>query len=316
MTHLLVHLIIFLTISKRKVRLPMDINYELYKVFYYVASSLSFSEASKQLYISQSAVSQSIKTLEKKLEQPLFIRSTKKVQLTPAGKLLLKHIEPAMNLIQRGESQLLDTGTLGLGQLHIGASDTICRYFLVPYLKLFHQRFPSVPIKVTNATSLNCVELLEQGKVDLIITNFPNSGLNQSYIQKTVCNFQDVFIANPAYFDLKQQEIPFEQLRQYPIIMLERKSTTSEFLHNLFLQHQLELMPEIELSSNDLLIDLARIGLGIAFVPDFCLSKDSKDLYIVKTKETLPSRQLIAAINPTLPVAQSTEEFLKLLPST
>ncbi len=294
----------------------MDINYELYKVFYYVASSLSFSEASKQLYISQSAVSQSIKTLEKKLEQPLFIRSTKKVQLTPAGKLLLKHIEPAMNLIQRGESQLLDTGTLGLGQLHIGASDTICRYFLVPYLKLFHQRFPSVPIKVTNATSLNCVELLEQGKVDLIITNFPNSGLNQSYIQKTVCNFQDVFIANPSYFDLKQQEIPFEQLRQYPIIMLERKSTTSEFLHNLFLQHQLELMPEIELSSNDLLIDLARIGLGIAFVPDFCLSKDSKDLYIVKTKETLPSRQLIAAINPTLPVAQSTEEFLKLLPST
>ena len=105
----------------------MDINYELYKVFYYVATSLSFSEASKQLYISQSAVSQSIKTLEKKLEQPLFIRSTKKVQLTPAGKVLLKHIEPAMNLIQRGESQLLDSGSLGLGQLHIGASDTICR---------------------------------------------------------------------------------------------------------------------------------------------------------------------------------------------
>ena len=97
----------------------MDINYELYKVFYYVATSLSFSEASKQLYISQSAVSQSIKTLEKKLEQPLFIRSTKKVQLTPAGKILLKHIEPAMNLIRRGESQLLDSGSLGLGQLHI-----------------------------------------------------------------------------------------------------------------------------------------------------------------------------------------------------
>ena len=116
----------------------MDINYELYKVFYYVATSLSFSEASKQLYISQSAVSQSIKTLEKKLEQPLFIRSTKKVQLTPAGKILLKHIEPAMNLIRRGESQLLDSGSLGLGQLHIGASDTICRYFLVPYLKQFH----------------------------------------------------------------------------------------------------------------------------------------------------------------------------------
>ena len=96
--------------------------------------------------------------------------------------------------------------------------------------------------------------------------------------------------------------------------MLDRKSTTSEFLHNLFLQHQLELIPQIELSSNDLLIDLARIGLGIAFIPDYCLLSETKDLYIVKTKEKLPSRQMVAAINPTLPVAQSTEAFLQLLP--
>lgn len=292
----------------------MDINYELYKVFYFVASSLSFSEASKKLFISQSAVSQSIKTLEKKLEQPLFIRSTKKVQLTPAGKVLLKHIEPAMNLIQRGENQLLDANTLGLGQLHIGASDTICRYFLVPYIRQFHKKFPNVPIKVTNATSLNCVDLLEQGKVDLVVTNYPNSRMSSSYVQKTVFTFTDVFIANPAYFNLKQQEIPFVELKQYPILMLDRKSTTSEFLHNLFLQHQLELIPEVELSSNDLLIDLAKIGLGIAFIPDYCLSRDMKDLYILHTKEKMPERQMVAALNPNLPVSASTEEFLKLLP--
>ena len=265
----------------------MDINYELYKVFYYVATSLSFSEASKQLYISQSAVSQSIKTLEKSWSSR-FYPEYQKVQLTPAGKILLKHIEPAMNLIRRGESQLLDSGSLGLGQLHIGASDTICRYFLVPYLKQFHKKFPNVPIKVTNSTSLSCVELLEQGKVDLIVTNFPNSNLNQSYIRKTVCSFHDVFIANPAYYNLKQQEIALEDLQQYPILMLDRKSTTSEFLHNLFLQHQLELMPQIELSSNDLLIDLARIGLGIAFIPDYCLNRESRELFIVKIREKLP----------------------------
>ena len=293
----------------------MDINYELYKVFYYVATSLSVSEASKKLYISQSAVSQSIKTLEKKLGQTLFIRSTKRVQLTPAGSLLLKHVEPAMNLISRGESQLLDSGTLGLGQLHIGASDTICRYFLVPYLKQFHKMFPNVPIKVTNATSIQCVELLDQRKVDLIVTNFPNTHLNHAYIQKTVCNFSDVFIANPAYFDLKDREISLAELNQYPIMMLDRKSTTSEFLHNLFLQHQLELIPEIELSSNDLLIDLARIGLGIAFIPDYCLTKESRDLFVLKTREKLPMRQMAASVNTTLPVSASTEEFLKLLPT-
>ena len=249
----------------------MDINYELYKVFYYVASSLSFSDASKKLFISQSAVSQSIKTLERKLGQPLFIRSTKKVQLTPAGALLLKHVEPAMNLISRGESQLLESGSLGLGQLHIGASDTICRYFLLPYLQKFHRKFPDVPIKITNASSMGCVDLLEQRRVDLIITNFPNPHLNPSYIQKTVGSFSDVFVANLAYFDLADRIVPFSELGTYPLMMLDRKSTTSEFLHHIFLQHQLELLPQVELSSNDLLIDMARIGLGIAFIPDFCL---------------------------------------------
>lgn len=292
----------------------MDINYELYKVFYYVASSLSFSEASKKLFISQSAVSQSIKTLEKKLDQPLFIRSTKKVQLTPAGKMLLKHIEPAMNLIRRGESQLLDSQSLGLGQLHIGASDTICRYLLVPYLQKFHKMFPKVPIKVTNATSLACVDLLEQGKVDMIVTNFPNARLNNSYIKKNVWEFRDIFIANPAYFNFTR-ELSLAELNEHPILMLSRQTTTSDYLHNLFLQHQMELIPEVELSSNDLLIDLARIGLGIALVPDYCLKDNEKDLIRINTIETMPSRQIVAAANPTIPTSGSTPEFMNLLPT-
>ena len=292
----------------------MDINYELYKVFYYVAKTLSFSEASKCLYISQSAVSQSVKVLEKKLGQTLFIRSTKRVQLTPEGDILFKHIEPAMNLIHKGETQLLEANTLNGGQLRIAASDTICRYFLLPYLQKFHRKFPDVPIKITNASSMGCVDLLEQRRVDLIITNFPNPHLNPSYIQKTVGSFSDVFVANPAYFDLANRIVPFSELGTYPLMMLDRKSTTSEFLHHIFLQHQLELLPQVELSSNDLLIDMARIGLGIAFIPDFCLKHKPEDLFLVRTQETIPQRQLVASLNPTLPVSASTEEFLKLLP--
>ena len=176
----------------------MDINYELYKVFYYVATTLSFSEASKQLFISQSAVSQSIKALEKKLEQSLFIRSTKRVQLTPEGEILLRHVEPAMNLIKRGEAQIIDAASTG-GQIRIGASDTICRYFLVPYLKRFHQEFPNIHIKVMNQTSLRCVDLLESGQVDLIVTNYPNTSLGNVASIKKIANFQDVFIACLLY---------------------------------------------------------------------------------------------------------------------
>ena len=291
----------------------MDINYELYKVFYYVAKTLSFSEASKQLFISQSAVSQSIKVLEKKLGQSLFVRSTKKVRLTPEGEILFKHIEPAMNLIRKGENQLLEANSLHGGQLRIAASDTICRYFLVPYLNSFHSFYPNVHIKVTNSTSIECAHLLENGQVDFIITNYPNSGLSNTLNVRAIREFGDVFVANADHFPLMGRQIALEELQRYPIMMLDRKSTTSEFLHTLFQKSHLDLVPEIELSSNDLLIDLARIGLGIAFVPDFCIPEGEKDLYVLMLTETLPRRKLIVAYNETIPVSQAARQFIDML---
>lgn len=291
----------------------MDINYELYKVFYYVAKTLSFSEASKQLFISQSAVSQSVKVLEKKLGQSLFVRSTKKVRLTPEGEILFKHIEPAMNLIRKGENQLLEANSLNGGQLRIAASDTICRYFLVPYLNSFHSSYPSVHIKVTNSTSIECAHLLENVQVDFIITNYPNSGLSNTLNVRAIREFGDVFVANADHFPLMGRQITLEELKNHPIMMLDRKSTTSEFLHTLFQKSHLDLVPEIELSSNDLLIDLARIGLGIAFVPDFCIPEDEKDLYVLTLTETLPKRKLIVAYNETIPISQAARQFINML---
>lgn len=288
----------------------MDINYELYKVFYYVADTLSFSEASKKLYISQSAVSQSIKALEKKLDQTLFIRSTKKVTLTPEGEILLRHIEPAIHLIKRGESQITESATTG-GQIRIGASDTICRYFLVPYLERFHKEFPNAHIKVTNATSIQCTELLRTGQVDFIVTNFPNAYLGSMTTIQHIKKFQDVFIANQSFQELYGKKVTLKELLKHPIIMLDKKSTTSEFLHSLSQQYQLDLVPEIELSSNDLLIDLASIGLGIAFIPDYCVPKDSKHLFVIDTKEELPMRELVIAYNSQIPISRATKEFLK-----
>ena len=287
----------------------IDINYELYKVFYHVASTLNFSEASKQLFISQSAVSQSIKTLERKLDQTLFIRSTKKVQLTPEGEILMRHIEPAMNLIQKGEAQLIDAASTG-GQIRIGASDTICRYFLIPYLERFHKAFPGAHIKVINQTSMKCAELLRNGQVDLIVVNYPNNHLGTAASVLRIKKFRDVFIAGNPFLELKDRTVSFSELLHYPILMLDKNSTTNEFLHQVFQQHQLDLVPEIELTSNDLLIDLARIGLGIAFVPDYCITSQSDDLFLLKTKEELPYRELAVAYNDQLPLSRASMEFL------
>lgn len=287
----------------------VDINYELYKVFYHVASTLNFSEASKQLFISQSAVSQSIKTLERKLDQTLFIRSTKKVQLTPEGEILMRHIEPAMNLIQKGEVQLLDAASTG-GQIRIGASDTICRYFLIPYLERFHKTFPGAHIKVVNQTSMKCAELLRNGLVDIIVVNYPNNHLGTTSSVLRIRKFRDVFIAGAPFRELENRTLTFAELLRYPILMLDKNSTTNEFLHHVFQQHQLDLVPEIELTSNDLLIDLARIGLGIAFVPDYCLSDTGDDLFLLNTEEEMPARELAIAYNEHLPLSKASMEFL------
>lgn len=287
----------------------IDINYELYKVFYHVASTLNFSEASKRLFISQSAVSQSIKTLERKLDQTLFIRSTKKVRLTPEGEILMRHIEPAMNLIQKGETQLLDAASTG-GQIRIGASDTICRYFLIPYLERFHKAFPGAHIKVINQTSMKCAQLLQNGMVDLIVVNYPNNYLGTTASTMRIKKFRDTFIAGRPFDQLKGQTLSFSQILRYPILMLDKNSTTNEFLHQVFQQHQFDLVPEIELTSNDLLIDLARIGLGIAFIPDYCLPADADDIFVINTKEEMPERELAIAYNEHLPLSRASMEFL------
>ena len=290
----------------------MDINFELYNVFYCVAKTLSFSDAARELYISQSAVSQSVKMLEKRLGMTLFVRSTKKVRLTAEGEILLKHVEPAIALLHRGEKQLQDSQTLSAGQIRIGASDTICRYFLVPFIRRFHQEHPGVLIKVTNSTSFGCVDLLENNQVDLILVNAPNIKLNRIRSTEVIREFQDVFVANPAAFPLAGRSVDLSELQNYPILMLERNSTTSEHLYNLFLQHQLELVPSMEVTSNDLLLDLARIGLGVAFVPDYCVT-ESDDLIKIRTTESLPTRKLVLAREEQIPLPPAAERFIELL---
>lgn len=289
----------------------MNINYELYKVFYYVAKNLSFSEASKKLYLSQSAVSQSIKTLEKKLNTTLFYRNTKKVTLTHEGSLLLKHIEPAINLIRNGESNITETKTLDRGIIHLGASDTICKYILLPYLKEFHSAYPNIHIQVTNRTSIKCVDLLKQGTVDFIITNLPNKNITTSMDTTIFHAFNDIFIAGNKFNKLQNTTLSLQELTEYPLLMLEKNTTTSHYINNIFKSHNLTVKPEVELGSIDLLVELAKINLGISFVPDYCVKKDLlSDLFPLKIKELIPKRKLAIVTNKNIPLSIASKKFI------
>ena len=154
---------------------------------------------------------------------------------------------------------------------------------------------------------------MESGQVDFIVTNYPNSHLSSRLQTIPIHSFHDIFIANGEYYpELENRLVRLKELLQYPILMLDRKSTTSEFLHSQFQRFQLDLVPEIELGSNDLLIDLASIGLGIAFVPDYCLVKETAAFQLDLVEE-LPPRQLVVAHSSHLPIPQAAKEFMSML---
>lgn len=291
----------------------MAINYELYRVFYQVALNLSFSKAAEKLFISQSAVSQNIKNLEKELKTELFIRSTKNVQLTEAGRLLFEHIEPAFNLIENGEKSIREINALKRGEIHLGANDTISKDYLLPYLKEFHQLYPEVQIKITNRTSSTCIDLLQQNKVDLIISNLPNQKITEQMESQEIFNFNDIFIAGAEFKGLENKEVRLEELKNYPLLMLEAKTTSRKFLEKTLSELGIKIEAAVELGSVDLLIEMTKIGLGISLVPEYCLNLKDKDLFEVKTKEKLPARKLAVVKMRNIPLSKAAEKFLKLL---
>lgn len=289
----------------------MNINLELYKVFYYVATTLSFSEASTKLFISQSAVSQSIKTLEKNLNTTLFNRNTKRVTLTHEGSLLLQHIEPAINLIHNGENNIMETRSLNQGKIHIGASDTICKYILLPYFKKFHSVYPNIHLQVTNRTSIKCVDLLKQGSVDFIVTNLPNKNIGSSMEVREFYKFSDIFIGGNDFEELKGKRVYLKELIKYPLLMLEKNTTTSQYINGVFESKGLVLSPEIELTSIDLLVELAKINLGISLVPDYCMDEELlKDVFEIKTREVLSERSLGIVSKKNIPLSIAGRKFV------
>ncbi|KAB3530062.1 LysR family transcriptional regulator [Alkaliphilus serpentinus] len=293
----------------------MDIRFELYKTFYYVAKELSFSKAAEALFISQSAVSQAIKALEEALDCKLFNRHTKRVKLTKEGKVLFNHVEQALNFLKRGEDSISSMKDLTQGELWIGASDTICKYYLIPHLEKFHKLYPGIKIKITSRTSPVCMDLLIKGNIDLAVVNIPEGFVDKNLKIHGVKNIQDKFIVGKKYRALAQRELTLRELSQYPILMLEKNSTTRKFFNDYLLNNDVKLEPEIELSSIELMVELTKIGLGVSFAVEEVVREDliNEELYEIKVKEAIPSRSMAILTNVTIPDSHAATKFIEVI---
>lgn len=288
------------------------LNLDRYQVFLEVARARSFSRAAAALYVTQPAVSQNIRALEERLGVKLFLRNARGVTLTEEGERLYRDVSGAMSRIEEAEARFLQLQTLNVGTLRIGASDTICKYVLLPFLKNFHETYPGVSIKVTNRTSSETVRLLREGQVDVGFVNSPTP-VEDGMSCEPILSVQDGFVCTPALARTLPKTLRYEDLAELPLLMLERLSSTRRYWDRLFEQRGITLRPQIELGSLDLLLEFASIGLGISAVslPAAKEFLEQGKLTVLKLKDPPPPRSIGVVTSSLLPASPCAKAFLK-----
>ena len=275
----------------------MSVKLELYRVFKEVAEAGNITAAAQTLFISQSAVSQSIKQLEAELQTRLFARNSRGVTLTADGRMLYEYVRSAMGLLETGEEKLSQSRDLQMGHLTIGASDTVTSQFLLPYLDRFHRQYPAIHIQIISGRSHKVLGLLQSGKVDIAFASTPQEGASLEAGAEYPCDFDHVYT--------------LEEIARFPLILLERKASSRLYLEKYFLQNGLHLNPEIELGARSLLVDLAAIGFGVAGVTEEFVRREleSGRLRKLRTSFDIPPRSVDLCVLRDVPLTSAAQRF-------
>jgi DNA-binding transcriptional LysR family regulator len=245
----------------------MEQNFSYYYIFNAVARTGNISRASKELFLSQPAISKAIKKLEDNLGTRLFIRSSRGVMLSEEGKILYEHTKNAFQEIEEGEASLKKRNELEIGHVRLGVSTTLCRFFLLPYLKSFVKEYPHIKITLNCHPTLDSLESLEKGQIDVALIVNPRT--NRHLKLYPVGEITDAFVATETYLDhLREREggEEIDYFRTGNIMLMDQENMTRQHIDR-YLQAN-EIIPKqiLEVNSMDLLIEFAKIGLGIAGV--------------------------------------------------
>ena len=287
------------------------VNLELYRVFYAVAKCGSLTKAAESLYISQPAVSQSIKQLEGQLGGRLFSRTPKGMELTEAGRLIVGYVEKAINLLAEAEDKFSQLKGIAVGTIKIGASDTLCKHYLMPHIEKFHKKYPQINLQLYNRTTLETAELLKGGKVDLGFVNLPLHDDALDIIEPCM-ELNDIFVYSPKFMEKAEEAWPLKKLEDYPLLMLEMASNTRRSISEFAWSLGINLNPEIELGSLDLVVEFVKSGFGIACVPREYVQKEllSGELFELKTNPQLPARGIGLVTLKGAPLNYIVREFI------
>jgi DNA-binding transcriptional LysR family regulator len=288
-------------------------NLEFYRTFYYVAQYENISKAAESLYITQPAVSRAIKQLEDELGCALFLRTPKGVRLTQEGQILYTYLKQAFNFIETAEKKIDSVRNVQSGEIRVGVSDTLCKHYLVPYLKLFNTLYPGIKVHVTCPNTPGIINLLKSGGIDLGIINMPYKDDKLSF--KSILEVQDCFVTGKKLRQLSYQLQPLSEIVKNPMLLLEKNSNSRHYIDEYLLSHSINVTPAFELGNMDLLVHFAKFDFGIACVLRNFVEEDIQKgaLYEIKPIERIPPRHVGVAWLKDMPLSAASSKLIDIL---
>ncbi len=292
----------------------MKANLEYYKLFYCVAKCGSITLAAETLSVTQPAVSQGVRALERALGAELFVRTGKGVQLTPVGEVLYDYVCRGYEEMQTGERKVLEMLNMESGELRIGASDMTLQYYLLPYLQRFHEQYPGIRLTVTNGPTPETMRYLGEGRIDFGFVSAPLSR-KKGFATTEVRKVRDVFVAGARFRELDGKVLPWSALRELPVICLEKNSSTRSYVDEFLQAQDVTVHPEIELATSNMIVQFALRNLGVAcVVSDFAQEYlDRGELFELQFETVIPERAMELVINEKLPLTSASAKFLEML---
>lgn len=275
----------------------------------------SITKAANSLYISQPAITKTIKKLETELEITLFNRGPKGVVLTQNGKIFYDFIKNGVESFINGEHKLTSLKNLETGTIKIGASTTVTRYFLLPFIEKFHNQFPNIDISITNSLTNNLISDLKKGSLDLLVVNLPTKD-DDTLIITPCATLQDCFAAKLNYKQKIENKISLEDLvTNFPIITQKEPSNTRAFLNSLMEKNNISFHPKFDIVSYALVKDFAKIGMGISYITkEFAQDElENELLFEIPIKEKIPKRNLGIVLPKNTINSFATEKFIELI---
>ena len=292
----------------------MNVNFEYYKIFYYVARYCNFTKAAHALHNSQPNITRAMNALEQEIQCTLFVRTNRGVQLTPEGQQLYVRVSAAMTQLQAAEDELTKSASLEYGSISIGASEIALNIYLLHRLRQFHIDYPKVRLKIANHSTPQAIQSLKSGEIDFAVVTTPLT-VTSPLIQVNLQPFQDILVGGTTFRPLQQKILSISELKNYPFICLGVNTATRHFYDELFFSHGLRLVPDIETATTDQILPLVKNELGLAFLPK-AMAKEAiahREILFIPLKDKIPKRSVSMIYDARGPRSVAAQTFQKIL---